>query len=98
MGAVTVLEEIDRIYTSVRNELIIDDSAFKRRVCISSSSNKTAVVWNPWVNKSAKLPDLENNDYQHFICVEAGNVVTDVVDIPPDSEYSLLANFKIIRD
>ena len=98
IGAVTVLAEIDRIYTDVQNELIIDDSAFNRRIRIASTSNKTAVVWNPWAKSSAKMPDLEQDDYQHFICVEAGNIVTDVVDIPPGSQYSLLTNFKILRD
>lgn len=98
MGAVTVSEEVDRIYTDVKNELIIDDSAFNRQIHIASSSNKTAVVWNPWAKSSAKMPDLENDDYQHFICVEAGNVSTDVVEIPPGSEHSLLTNFKILRD
>jgi glucose-6-phosphate 1-epimerase len=97
-GAVTVSEEVDRIYTGVKNELIIDDSVFNRRIRIASTSNKTAVVWNPWTRTSAMMPDLENDDYQHFICVEAGNLVTDAVDIPPGSEYSLLTNFKILRD
>ena len=65
MGAVTVTGEVERIYTNVRNELIIDDSVFNRQIRIASSSNKTAVVWNPWTTKSEKLPDLENDGYQH---------------------------------
>jgi glucose-6-phosphate 1-epimerase len=97
-GEVTVTEEVDRIYTGVQNELIIDDSAFDRRIRIVSTSNKTAVVWNPWSKSSAKMPDLEHDDYQHFICVEAGNLVTDVVEIPPGNEYSLLTSFNILRD
>ena len=32
IGAVTVSEEVDRIYTDVKNELIIDDPAFDRRI------------------------------------------------------------------
>ncbi len=98
IGAVTVFEEVDRIYKGVKNELIIDDSAFNRRIRITSSSNKTAVVWNPWTTSSAKMADLENDDYQHFVCVEAGNLVTDAVEIRPGSQYSLLTNFKILRD
>jgi glucose-6-phosphate 1-epimerase len=98
MGAVTVTGEVERIYTNVRNELIIDDSVLNRQIRIASSSNKTAVVWNPWTTKSEKLPDLENDGYQRFICVETGNVVTDVVEIPPGNEFSLLTNFRISRD
>ena len=98
MGAVTVTGEVERIYTNVRNELIIDDSVLNRQIRIASSCNKTAVVWNPWTTKSEKLPDLENDGYQRFICVETGNVVTDVVEIPPGNEFSLLTNFRISRD
>lgn len=98
LGAVTVLEEVDRIYTNTQHELIIDDSNFNRQIRITSSSNKTTVVWNPWEKSSAKIADLENNDYQRFICVEAGNVGTDIIEIPPASEYSLLTNFKITRN
>jgi glucose-6-phosphate 1-epimerase len=98
MGAVIVLDEVDRIYTGVENDLIIADPAFDRRIRITSTSNKTAVVWNPWTKSSAKMPDLKNDDYQHFICVEAGNLVTDNVEIPPDGEYSLITNFQITRD
>ena len=98
MGAVTVTGEIERIYADVNNELIIDDSAFNRQIRITSSSNKTAVVWNPWTTKSEKLPDLENDGYQRFICVETGNVVADVVEIQPGNEYNLITNFRISRD
>jgi glucose-6-phosphate 1-epimerase len=97
IGAVTISEEVDRIYTGVKNALIIDDAVFGRRIRISSTGCKTAVVWNPWQETSAKMADLEQDDYQRFLCVEAGNVATDIVQIPPGSECSLLTNFQIIR-
>ena len=98
IGAVTVSEEVDRIYTGVKNELIIDDSAFDRRIRISSTGSNTAVVWNPWLATSATMADLEDEDYQRFLCVEAGNVGNDVVEIPPGCKYSLLTRFQIIRN
>jgi glucose-6-phosphate 1-epimerase len=78
--------------------LIIDDSAFDRRIRISSTGSKTAVVWNPWLKISATMADLEDDDYKRFLCVEAGNVATDVVEIPPGSKHSLLTSFQIIQD
>ena len=78
--------------------MIIDDTFFNRQIIITSTTNKTAVVWNPWTQASATIPDLTNDDYQHFICVEAGNVATDNVEIQPGSQYSLATNYKIIRN
>ena len=97
-GALTVWEEVDRIYTDVKNELIVVDAAFKRRIKIAAVSNKSAVVWNPWTKKSKVLPDLDDGDFRRFICVETGNVAADVVEIPPGSVHRLLTNFEIIRD
>lgn len=97
-GVVTVTEEVDRIYTDVENTLLIVDSALKRRIQITSTSNKTAVVWNPWLKTSKKMADLGNTDYKHFICVEAGNIAFDLIQILPGDQYSLSANFNILRE
>jgi D-hexose-6-phosphate mutarotase len=43
------------------------------------------------------MPDLAYDDYQRFICVEPGNVDTDIVEIPPGEEFRLITNFKIAR-
>lgn len=98
MGAVTFLEEVDRIYSGVQSQLNIEDSIIKRRICITSLGNNTAVLWNPWAKTSKKMPDLEANGYKRFVCVEACNAATDVIEISPGSKYSLLTNFKILRE
>jgi glucose-6-phosphate 1-epimerase len=96
VGALTPLEEIDRIYTDVKNDLIINDPVFKRRIQVSSPNNETVVVWNPWVKESKKIADLKNKAYKNFICVETGNIAFDLIQIPPDSEHSLHTTFKIL--
>ncbi len=96
-GAVTISSEVDRIYTKVPNELVIEDAALGRKIFISSTGSKTAVVWNPWVDISAKMADLEEGDYKRFVCVETANAAEDVVEVPASSEYRLVANYKIER-
>lgn len=32
------------------------------------------VFWNPWIEKSLALNDLDNDAYLHFVCVEPGTV------------------------
>ncbi|MDJ0688661.1 MAG: D-hexose-6-phosphate mutarotase [Xenococcaceae cyanobacterium MO_188.B32] len=94
-GAVTIAEEVDRIYTDVPQELVIEDASFPRRIKITSDGNKTAVVWNPWADISAKMKDLDAEDYKRFICVETANAAKDVIEISPNSEYRLLVNYGI---
>lgn len=98
IGAVTVDAEVDRIYQSVGSNLIIHDTTRKRRIHITSKGNRTAVVWNPWAKISAKMADLEGDDYLHFICVETTNAATDRVHIQPGSEFRLIANYRIEQD
>lgn len=99
IGAVTIESEVDRIYQSVgSSDLVIHDTARKRRIRIASKGNRTAVVWNPWAKISAEMADLEDDDYLRFICVETTNAATDRVHIPPGSEFHLVANYRIEQD
>ncbi len=93
-GAVTVSRAVDRVYIEAVNDLFIEDPVFKRRIQIISPNTRTAVIWNPWAKTNQKMPDLAPLDYRKFICVEAGNVAFDLIQIQPDSHFSLQADFK----
>ncbi len=98
VGAVTINAEVDRIYLDVLNKLVIEDIFLKRRIQITSSGNKTAVVWNPWKEIAVEMADLQDTDYQHLLCVETTNAATDVITVTPNNECRLVANYRIIRD
>ena len=97
-GAVTINTEVDRIYLGVQGELVIADAALKRRIRIASRGSKTSVVWNPWAKISAEMGDLQDDDYRRLLCVEITNAATDVVEIAPNSEFRLVANYRVERD
>lgn len=94
-GAITFSSETDRIYTDVKPELIVEDSALNRRIRISTTGNKTAIVWNPGEDISVKMADLAAQDYLKFVCVETANAADDVVEIAPNSAYKLQAVYAI---
>ncbi|MEM9121273.1 MAG: D-hexose-6-phosphate mutarotase [Cyanobacteria bacterium P01_F01_bin.56] len=94
-GPLAIAAEVDRIYQGVPNELMIDDRALNRRIRITSTGNQTAVVWNPWVEISAKSGDLTDDAYKHFVCVETTNAAADVVTVPAQGEYRLTATYEI---
>ena len=94
-GPVAIAAEVDRIYTGVPSELVIQDAALDRRIRITSTGNQTAVVWNPWSEISAKAGDLEDLDYTRFICVETANAAADVVTVPAKGEFRLQVTYAI---
>ncbi len=97
-GAVAIAQEVDRIYTDVPGELVIEDAALNRRIRIASQGSKTAIVWNPWAKISAEMADLEDDDYQRFLCVETANADKDIVEILPGSEFRLVASYSVERN
>jgi glucose-6-phosphate 1-epimerase len=94
-GAVTISSEVDRIYQAVPNELIVTDSAWQRNIRITTTGSQTAVIWNPWVEVTAKMGDLQENDYTRFICVETANAGDEVITVPAEGEYRLQVTYAI---
>ncbi len=96
-GDVTIDAEVDRIYLNVGNSLTIDDTAFNRRIQITSQGSKTAVVWNPWEKIAKDMADLDDDDYKQLLCVETTNAANDVIEIAPGGEFRLIANYRVMR-
>lgn len=97
-GVVGISEEVDRIYTHAPSQLAIKDKSLARRINITASGCHTAVVWNPWDRIAAEMADLNDNDYQRFLCVETVNAAGDVVTVPAGGESRLSACYQIERD
>lgn len=94
-GAVSIAAEVDRVYLGVPAELAIADGAQNRTIRITSSGNKTAVVWNPWVEIAASMGDLQDDDYTRFVCVETTNAADDVVEVPAGGEFRLVVEYSL---
>jgi glucose-6-phosphate 1-epimerase len=92
-GAIAIASEVDRIYQDVSGELMIQDSVLNRRIRILSTGNKTAVVWNPWIEVSAKSGDLTDDAYNRFVCVETTNAADDIVTVPAQGEFRLQVTY-----
>lgn len=96
-GVIEIAGEVDRVYMDVPAELVIEDGELGRRIRINSTGSKTAIVWNPWADIAQNMADLEDNDYQRFICVETANAADDVVEVAAGAEYQLKAVYTIER-
>lgn len=96
-GAITVQQEVDRIYLNTPNTISIHDSAWQRHIRIHSTGSQSTVVWNPWIEIATNMMDLNDDDYQRFICVESSNVESDVIKIAPHTNYSMWVKYAIER-
>lgn len=81
--------EVDRIFTNHVAEITLRDQGWQRELHITRTGSRSAVIWNPWIEKAAQLGDLPDEAYQHFLCIEAANARADVYDLLPGEEHTL---------
>jgi len=88
-GEVTITRETDRIYLNSSGPVDVNDQALGRTVRTEKVNSETTVVWNPWSEQAAKLPDLANDDWRGMLCVEACNVQSAAIQLDPGEEHTM---------
>ena len=92
-GSITISSETDRVYLATAAECEIVDPHLKRTIHIRSEGARSKVVWNPWIEKGAKLGDLGDSGYLEMVCVESGNIADDAVSIAPGERRCLTISY-----
>lgn len=92
--ALRISEEVDRIYYDSTSMIVIQDPTFSRRVTVEKTGSRSTIVWNPWIDKSKRMPDFGNDEYPGMVCVESGNVGKNKISLPPGQKAML----KVILD
>ena len=80
----TVDREIDRIYRQLRRPLLL--SAGNHSLGIQQQGFPDLVVWNPWVDKCATLPDMPADGWRQMLCLEAA-AVENAVELTAGDEW-----------
>ncbi len=94
-GAVTIHQEVDRVYLDTPAQLCIEDEALKRNIIIESTGSHSAVVWNPWQETAQKMGDLGQAGYQHMLCVETANAADDSILLGAGNHHIMEATYRI---
>jgi glucose-6-phosphate 1-epimerase len=66
--------ETDRVYHGPVAEIVVHDPGYHRHIRLVPRGSHSTVVWNPWVEKSQRMPDFGDQEFQHMCCVETANV------------------------
>jgi glucose-6-phosphate 1-epimerase len=88
-GDITFTAETDRIYQDTPDLITVVDPQWQRKIQIQTIGSTSAVVWNPWIDKTLTLKDMEPDGWQSMVCVETANVLTDVVTLKPQDMHSM---------
>ncbi|WP_339338841.1 D-hexose-6-phosphate mutarotase [uncultured Oceanicoccus sp.] len=86
-GSLVIDQEVDRIYRGTEHAITIKDA--KRRITLQSQGSHSAVVWNPWIEKSKRLSHFADDDYLRMLCIETANAEQDFIKLAPHKRHHL---------
>lgn len=94
-GVIRIDREVDRIYlgdvTPVR---LVEATDPARAIVIESTGSRSAVVWNPWFERTEALGDMgAANAFRQMLCIETANAGEDVVRLEPGARHVLAARY-----
>jgi glucose-6-phosphate 1-epimerase len=87
--ALRIASEVDRIYLDTAATVEIHDPRIGRRIRVEKQCSSSTVVWNPWIAKARQMSDFGDEEYEHMICVESGNVASNSITLPPGGSSTL---------
>lgn len=88
-GALTFAGETDRIYLDVPPRLSLLDAGWQRRIQVQAGHSRSAVLWNPWIDKAQRLSHFADDAWQRMLCIETANVWDDCVELAAGASHSL---------
>ena len=90
-GDIRINEEMDRVYQNVTNGLTLQDR--DRAINIAAKGSTSVVVWNPWIDKSKRMADMQNDAYKTMVCIETANALADARNLAQDEKHTLQCIF-----
>lgn len=88
-GDVIFDKEVDRVYQNVSDEILLLDNF--RTIRIKNEGSSSAVVWNPWIEKCARMSAMSEDAYLGMLCIESANAMENCIVIASQNSHTLRA-------
>ncbi|HQY33212.1 MAG TPA: D-hexose-6-phosphate mutarotase [Actinotalea sp.] len=82
--------ETDRVYAQP-GTIVVVDPVGGRSLGVTASGSANAVVWNPWIAKSAAMGDFGDDEWAAMVCVETCNALDGAVTLAPGESHTTTA-------
>lgn len=86
-----ITQEENRRYVNTDSEIILHDAAFRRRIKTEKEGSKVTVVWNPWSETVKKMPDIPEDGFETFVCIEPANSYDNFIQLAPGEQHRTAA-------
>ncbi len=88
-GSIHFEAEVDRVYQEVDKEIQLQD--LDKTIKIRNNGSSSVVIWNPWIEKCARMSAMKNDAYKEFVCIESANAFDDFRVLQPKESHTLKA-------
>jgi D-hexose-6-phosphate mutarotase len=95
--AIRFTGETDRVYLATQATCTIHDPGLRRDIVIAKQGSDTTVVWNPWIDKTARLADLPKDGWTEMVCVETCNAGASAITLRPGERHEMSAELSVRR-
>ncbi len=89
--ALTLAGEMDRVFLDTTASCAVDDPVLARRIRIEKTGSRETVVWNPGRDKAAAVPDIGEDAWRNFVCVETASCGPHAVCLAPRATHTMTA-------
>lgn len=96
-GPIHFTGEFDSVFCDTQATCMVIDPDMGREISVAKSSSDSTIVWNPWIKKSAYLPDMADDEWPNMVCVETANVGQNVVTIAPGNKHEMTSNIRVTK-
>jgi glucose-6-phosphate 1-epimerase len=90
-GDIILTQAIDNAYLNSEHAVTVVDPVLQRRLHLEKQNSRTTIVWNPWQEGAMALSDLGDDEWHQMTCVEASNILSAAVTLPPGEQHTMTA-------
>jgi glucose-6-phosphate 1-epimerase len=90
-----IAKETDEVHLNTQATCVIHDPVWQRRIIIEKSGSDSTVVWNPWIDKTKGMSDMDPDGWQGMLCVETSNAADNAVHLPPGASHKMTASIRV---
>ncbi len=82
--------------TSRNHRYTLVDPDWQRSIVIDVAGSRSVVVWNPGRETARHMPDVPDEGWPDFMCIEATNAGPDVISLQPGEEHALTQHLQLV--
>lgn len=80
--SIMIDRNVDNIYKNTPSHSLVEGG---NTITLEKTNLPDTVLWNPWIEKAAKMSDFDDDGYKHMVCIEAGYVAQRMALTPSNT-------------